>query len=189
MDTTTTETEASTETGAGEGESQVETISIPKKDYDTMNQTLGSLKKELKDLKKSEASKETPSKETKQEESALLQKIEKMSLSQAGITHQDDVELARTTAKKWGMDVEDVIADDDFKVKLERQQTARDNAVATSNVRGGTGTQQAKNTPEYWIAKGTPPSPTDIPNRKARAAINAAFLKNTKTNGKTFYND
>lgn len=192
MDTTTT-----TETGAGaednnggEGEAHVETVSISKKDYDTMNQTLGSLKKELKDFKKAaEKTTETPTQETKTEESALLQKIERQSLRIAGVTHQDDMELARTTAKKWGMDIDEVLDDEDFKVKLERQQTARSNAVATSNVRGGAGSQSAKNSPEYWIAKGTPPSATDVPDRKTRATIARAMMKNAGTSGKKFYND
>jgi hypothetical protein len=189
MDTETTETGASTETGAGEGES-VETIAVAKADYEKLNQTLGSLKRELKDLKKAgDTAKETPTKETKTEESALLQKIERMSLRQAGITHQDDVELAQKTAKKWGVDIDEVLGDEDFKAKLERQQTARDNAVATSGIKGGAGTQTAKNSPEYWLAKGTPPSTTDVPDRKTRAKIAQAFMKNSNTNGKTFYNE
>ncbi len=190
MDTETTETDVVAETNEGEGKAETETISVPKKDYDTMNQTLGSLKKELKDLKKAqEKSSETPTKETKTEESALLQKIERMSLRQAGITHADDVELAQKTAKKWGMDVDEVLGDEDFKAKLERQQTARDNALATSNIKGGAGTQSAKNSPEYWVAKGTPPSREDVPDRKVRASIAHALMKNARTSGKTFYND
>lgn len=191
MDTSTTETGADDgKDNGGEGESQVETVSISKKDYDTMNQTLGSLKKELKDFKKAaEKTAETPTKETKTEESALLQKIEKQSLRIAGITHQDDIELARTTAKKWGMDIDDVLEDEDFKVKLERQQTTRDNAIATSGVRGSGTTGSSKNDPEYWIKKGTPPSATDVPDRKARAKIARQFMKNAGTSGKKFYND
>lgn len=191
MDTETTETGASTETGAGEQESQVETITVPKADYDKTVQTLGSLKRELKDLKKAgETSRETPSKETKTEESALLQKIERMSLRQAGISHADDIELAQKTAKKWGMDIDEVLGDEDFKAKLERQQTSRSNAEATSNVRGGgSGTQSAKNTAAYWIAKGTPPSREDVPDRKTYTKIREALMKNASTNGKTFYND
>ena len=74
MDTSTTETGAPTETGAGEGESNdAETISIPKKEWETHQQTLGSLKRELKDLKKpKEETKETP--QTKTENTGLLQK-------------------------------------------------------------------------------------------------------------------
>lgn len=189
MDTTTTENDVDINNG-GEGESQVETVSIPKGDYDKLNQTLGSLKRELKDLKKSqETSKETPTSQTKSEESALLQKIERMSLRQAGITHPDDIELAQKTAKKWGTDIDEVLSDEDFKVKLERQQTSRSNAEATSNIRGGSSTSSVKNSPEYWIAKGVPPTRDDVPDRKTRAAIGRALMKNASTSGKTFYND
>ena len=187
MDTETTETGASTETGAGEGESQVETIAVPKKDYDVMNQTLGSLKKELKDLKKAqEQSKETPTKETKPEEFGLLHKS---FLRAAGITDPEEVELARATAKKWGVEIDAIVDDEDFKVKLERLRTTKANALATSNVRGGAGTQQAKLTPEYWIAKGTPPIKADVPDRKTRAKIIRAMMEKANTGGKTFYND
>ncbi len=182
----TTENEVIAEDN-GEGE-QVETVAVPKKDYDTLNQTLGSLKREIKDLKKSkETAKETP--KNQPEESALLQKLEKMSLRQAGITHPDDEALARETAKKWGMDVDDVLLDEDFKVKLEREQTKRTNAEATSNVRGSGSTTTAKNTPEYWIQKGTPPSPTDVSDRKTRAKSIKAMMANASTGGKTFCNE
>lgn len=184
MDTETTEAVADSSNGEGEG--QAETVSVSKKDYDTLNQTLGSLKREIKDLRKP---KEEPVvKDSKPEDSALLQKLERMSLRQAGITHQDDVELAKSTAKKWNMDVDEVLGDEDFKIKLERQQTARSNEVASSNVKGGSGTSQAKNTAEYWIAKGTPPTATDVPDRKTRATIARAMMANAKS-GKKFYND
>lgn len=191
------ETEKTTENVTADVNSGEETtnsgdvVSIPKTDYEKLNQTLGSLKRELKDLKKSKEETVSDRKETsttKQDDNRLLERLEKMSLRQANITHQDDIELARQTAKKWGVDIDEVIADDDFKVKLERQQTSRDNAIATTNIRGGAGTSQAKNTPEYWIAKGTPPTATDVPDRKTRATIARALMANTKS-GKKFYND
>lgn len=167
---------------------QVETVSVSKKDYDSMNQTLGSLKRELKDLKKvREEPKET--KETsKSDDSRLLERVEKVALRQAGISNSDDVELARTTAKKWGVDLEDVLLDEDFKLKLEKQQASRDNLAATSGIKGGAGSSQAKMTPEYWIAKGTPPTVADVPDRKVRGKIAMAMIQNTKS-GKKFYND
>lgn len=188
METETTETGVPTETGTEDGGSEVETLAIPKKDYETLNQTLGSLKRELKDLKKSkEEPKETS--QTKTDESALLQKLERMSFRQAGLTHQDDIELARTTAKKWGVDVDDVLTDEDFKVKLERQQTKRTNELATSDVRGGQGPSQAKNSPEYWLKLGKYPSKEDLPNRKQRVAVLKAFQKKEGGDGTSFYNE
>ena len=185
----TTETGASTENDAGEGtqQAQVETVAIPKSDYDKLNQTLGSLKRELKDLKKPKETQETS--QTKTDESALVQKLERISLRQAGITHQDDIDLARATAKKWGMDIDEVLMDDDFKVKLEREQTKRANAEATSDVRGGQGPSQAKYTPEYWLKLGKYPTKEELPDRKARVKVLRAFEKKQGTDGISFYND
>lgn len=185
------ENEAKTEVvtendNTGEVENGSESISIPKSDYEKLNQTLGSLKRELKDLKKpKEEPKETS---TKSDENRLIEKLEKMAFRQAGITHQDDVDLARTIAKKWNMDVEDVLGDEDFKLKLDRQQTSRSNVAATSGIKGGGGTTQAKSTAEYWIAKGIPPSVADVPDRKLRAKISRTMMSSAKS-GKKFYND
>jgi len=188
MTDTSQEVVADTTNGEAEGGDEAENISILKTDYEKLNQTLGSLKRELKDLKKpKEETKETAN-QTKPDDNALLQRVERMALRQADITHPDDIELAQKTAKKWNMDLEEVITDDDFKTKLERQQTARANTEATSKVKGGAGTSQAKNTPEYWIAKGTPPSATDVPDRKTRATIARAMMTASKDT-KKFYND
>lgn len=178
----------------GEGETVIsdtdtDTVAVPKADYDKLNQTLGSLKRELKDLKKSrEESNETSKTNAKPDDSRLFDRIEKMALKTANISHEDDVALAKSTAKKWNMDLEDVLTDPDFKMKLERQQTERDNLVATSKIKGGAGTSQAKSTPEYWIAKGVPPTATDVPDRKTRATIARAMMSSAK-NSKKFYND
>ena len=174
--------------GAGEGSEQtsVETVSVIKSDYDKLHETVGSLKRELKDLRK--ASQETPQ-QTNQSDSALLQKVERMALKGAGIPHQDDVALAQKTAKKWGVDLDEVLEDEDFLIKLEKQRTMRSNLDATSNIHGDkTGGTSAKETAAYWFAKGTPPTPQDVPDRKTRSSIIRAMMdKGGK--GKTFYND
>ena len=189
MDTEqTTEGAANTANGEGEGNeqsSEAEVISVAKKDYDTLNQTLGSLKRELKDLKKAgETTKETP--QTKPENNGLIQKT---FLRAAGITDAEEVDLALTTAKKWGVEVDSIVDDVDFQAKLERHRTNKQNLAAATNVRGGSTPNQAKNDPAYWIAKGAPPSREDVPDRKTRAVIARAFIKNASTDGKVFYND
>ena len=149
--------------------------------------------KALRDQLAEFKSKETPpdKKDSKPDENPLEQKLEKLALRQAGITDPEDIELARKTAKKWNMDIDDVLSDEDFKVKLEKQQTARANIQATSGVRGsGTGTSQAKNTPEYWQAKGVPPTPADVPDGKTRRAIVRSMLTAAKKGtGSKFYNE
>lgn len=176
---------AQSQEGAGEGSHvESETIAIPKSDYEKLNQTLGSLKRELKDLKKpKEEVKDAP--KTNQPDNSLL---EKAYLRSAGINDADEVKLALDTAKKWGVSIDALVDDDDFKIKLEKVRTQKSNELATSGVKGGAGTSQAKNTPEYWIAKGAPPTATDVPDRKARVKIAKAFMANAK-NSKTFYND
>ena len=82
-----------------------------------------------------------------------------------------------------------LVDDEDFKMKLERLRTQKSNEVATSNIRGGAGTSQAKNTTEYWMAKGTPPTPDQVSDRKTRAKIAREMLANAESGGKKFYND
>ncbi len=176
--------------GEGKDSAAAEMVTISKKDWETTQQTLGSLKRENKDFKKAQDStKETPTKETKTDDSALLQKLERLSLRQAGIDHQDDIELARKTAKKWGVDIDDVLTDEDFKVKLEKQQTGRSNLAATADVKGGTGAASSKTDPAYWLAKGTPP-PADMKlGFKDRAKIMRAFMAKERGSASgQFYN-
>lgn len=189
MDTETTEGGVDTTNNEGEGESSSDTITLSKSDWEKHNQTLGSLKRELKDLKKpKEETKDTSTTNQKPDESHLLKKLENMALRTAGITHPDDIELARKTAEKWKVDIDEVLSDDDFKVKLEKQQSNRSNVEATSNVKGsGAGASQAKNTAEYWIGKGHPPKASDVPDRKVRAKILRAFMDQGKGMGENRY--
>lgn len=189
MDTDTTTEEVSIDLDNG-GEGESETIAIPKKDYDTLNQTLGSLKRELKDLKKAketpkEEAKDTPKNQATDSNNVLL---EKAFLRSAQITDAEEVDLTLSTAKKWGMTVDQLVDDPDFQVKLDKFRTQKANQLAVSGVKGGAGQSQAKNTADYWIAKGVPPSPTDVPDRATRAKIARAMMNQAKSS-KTFYND
>lgn len=163
-----------------------ETVQLSKADYDKLNQTLGSLKRELKDLKKpKEETKEENSKTTDNSSVELLQKA---FLRSAQITDKDEVDLALNTAKKWGVSIDEVVDDEDFKIKLDKLRTQKSNELATSNVRGDGSSSNAKNSPDYWIAKGIPPTAQDVPDRKTRAKIALALMDNAKS-GKKFYNE
>lgn len=170
--------------GEGAGE---DTVFLPKDEYDKLNQTIGSLKRELKDLKKpkEEAIKETPTKNSSPDDSLLLKKA---FLRSADIIDSEEVELALSTAKKWGVEVDALVDDEDFKMKLDKLRTQKANEAATSKVKGGGTQSQTKNTPEYWIAKGTPPTPDVVPDRQTRAKIIRAMMS-SNTGGKKFYND
>ena len=125
-------------------------------------------------------------KEEKKPEGALL---EKAFLRSAGISEKDEVDEALKTAKKWGMTVDELVDDEDWKIKLDKFRTSKSNATATSRVRGdkGSGTS-TKDTPAYWIAKGTPPTPDQVPDRAVRTKIALAMMADKK-NGKKFYNE
>ena len=179
--------------GAGDGDAAaIEKIELAKAEYEELvglKATTGSLKRDLKDAQKKieELSKPvTPSKETKSDDLGLLQKGY---LRMLGITAEDEVEFALSTAKKWGMDVDKLIDDEDFKVKLKRMRDTKSNTVATSNVRGGSGTSEAKNTPEFWKAKGAPPTPTDVPDAKIRRKIIRDMIEAATNTGTKFYNE
>lgn len=178
--------DAKTNEGESGAENEGEFVKVPKADYDKLNQTLGSLKRENKDLKKPKDTEETPEK-TKPNENALM---EKAFLRTAGISKATEVELALETAKKWGVGIDALVDDSDFQVKLEKLRTQESNTLATSGVKGTGTNSQAKNSVEYYMAKGQPPTATDIPDNALRRKVAKEFLtKFGKSGGKTFYND
>lgn len=190
MDSDTT-TEGDVDTQNNEGEGTEEVVTLPKKEYDKLNQTIGSYKRQIKDLSKpKEEPKVTLNKP--EPDDALLQRLEKQTFKQYGVSHEDDKELTRKTAKKWGMDIEDVLEDEDFQVKLKKQQDSRSNVEATSGIKGSAGQANSKGKSDYWIGKNTPPTDEDVTANKIPrgelAKIAKHFMEN-KGSGKKFYND
>lgn len=185
METNTTTETAVVETN--EVEEAPETITVSRKDYDKMNQTLGSLKKQQKDwIKAQTAAQETTEKtETKEPNFGLLQKSY---LRAAGIVDEDEVELAREVQEKTGMEWDKLVDDDYFQSRLTKFRRSRENIFATANIKGGAEHSEAKTKPEYWLAKGAPPTAQQVPNSKVRAQIVRAFMADAKV-GKKFYND
>ena len=180
------------EENKGEGQ-PAEKFEVSKTEYDDLlkdRASLGSLKRELKDLKKSldsaKESKDTPTEKTKSDDYGLLQKGY---LRMSGITAEDEVELALSTAKKWGVEVDKLIDDEDFQVKLKKVREAKANVTATQGIKGEAGSSQAKNTTEYWKAKGTPPTPADVPDRKTRQRIVREMTDSARNKGTKFYNE
>jgi hypothetical protein len=193
MDTdTTTETQAPAENGAEEGNEQkteqTENVSIPKKEFETLNQTLGSLKREIKDLKKSKDDPKETSQKNQPEEFGLLQKTY---LRSAGITADDEVELAKDIQKKSGLDWDKLVEDEYFKAKLDALRTQKSNEEAASHIKGGAGGgSEARNTADYWLKKGEMPTEevAKAMGRKELAKFARARVAQDKP-GFKFYNE
>lgn len=141
VDTTlTNESEATTE----------DTIAVPKADYEKLNQTLGSLKRELKDLKKS---KEEPKEVTKIEsKSDELDYGQKAFLRSYDIKGADEINLVKNWQKRTGDELDAIVEDEIFQAKLKslREVRASNEALPKSNRRG---TQPAPNDESYWTSK------------------------------------
>lgn len=153
-----------------------------KAEKERLEAELGGLKRDFKKTVKKGDGKQT---EKSQPDDSLLQKAY---LRTANITAEDEVDLAIETAKKWDLPIDKLVDDEDFKIKLEKLRVTKANTEATSDLRGSGNQSTAKNEPSYWIAKGTPPTPEQVPDRKVRSKIVRAFLSNAKE-GKKFYND
>lgn len=149
---------------------------------------IASLKRSIKKVEKpSETKVETP-KKTENTEFGL---VEKGFLRSAGISAEDEVELARETADKWGIsynELDKLVGDEDFQVKLEKHRTARANANATANIKGDKTAVGSKQTADYWISQGKYPTREEVPDRKTRAEIRNAMKAKQSSTGK-FYND
>ena len=133
-----------------EGEGTDETVSLKKEEYAKLNETIGSLKRDLKDFKKK--AEETP--ETKPD-NKLLERLDKMALSVAGITADDEVELFNKWKEQTGREADDVVGNKIFQAELADLRTAKANQLATTDIKGEHGESGVKNTPDYWIAKAT----------------------------------
>lgn len=146
---------------------------------------IASLKRSMKKATSKPEKTEAATEKAPADDSGLL---EKAFLRTASITDKAEVELALETAKKWDMSVDALVDDEDFKIKLEKHRTQVSNEKATSNVKGDQGGSTAKDTAEYWIAKGVPPTREQVPDRKTRAKIARAMMASEKDT-KKFYND
>jgi len=120
-----------TTTNEGEGKIEENTVSLSKEEYDTLNQTLGSLKKELKDLRKSakesKETKETPEKTEPNE----LSSGDKALLVAYGVKGKEEQALAQSYMRRTGDDIDSLIEDDIFQAKLAKLREAKASQIAT----------------------------------------------------------
>lgn len=138
----------------------------------------------VKRLKTKLGKNEEPAQGSSSDSNDLLQKA---FLNSAGLSDPDEQTLAQDTAKKWNVRLDELVNDEDWKIKLEKHRTTKANEAATSQVQGSGNTQGSSQTVEHWLAKGVPPTPEQVPDRKLRAQI-ARGLMAAEKNGGQFYN-
>src|SRR3990167_9293605 len=85
----------------------------------------------------------------------LLERLDKMALSVAGITAGDEVELFNKWKDQTNREADDVVGNKIFQAELADLRTTKANLAATSDIKGEHGESGVKNTPDYWIAKAT----------------------------------
>lgn len=190
-DKTSTNDEAPVSNDA-ELQKKIQTLDAQRQNWKdkAVDPTTGKTYKELFESSKKEdkTSKNDEPVQPQSNNSDLLEKFDKLALKTEGITDDDEVELANKLKKETGKDMEDLLSSKYFQTELESLREGKANVAATSDVQGGSGASEAKMSPEYWLAKGEPPTKEDVPDRKTRAKIARAFMANAKSS-KTFYND
>ena len=148
----------------------------------------GSIKRLKTKLGKSKETETDEDKEETKPDEKTNNLTEKAFLRSAGIKDKDEVEFALKTAKKWDVELDELVDDDDFTEKLDKMRTKKANLDATSDVKGDKSGSSTKNEPAYWIAKGSPPTREQVPDRTTRAKIARAMMGDSK-NSKKFYSD
>lgn len=155
------------ENDAGESvvESNDEVISIPKKEFEKLNQTLGSLKREVKDYKKSLTPEATPTSNTKSNEIDFGQ-LAYHNTKPDGIrvVHDDDVEFLKATMEETGKSMKDILSSKWFAGELKDRQEARNvvNATPTATRRAGEPANQLEVEYTKYIQTGKLPSDPEM---------------------------
>lgn len=166
-----TEGVVDTKNNAGEGEAKNDFVSIPKAEFEILNQTLGSLKRENKDLRKS---KDEPKKDTSENKPQSSDLSEKAFLIANGIKGADEMEFVQKLRKETGKDIESLLDSTYFQTELKdfREKRNTDRATPVGNKRSGS---SPVDTVEYWIAKGELPPADQVQLR--RDVVNARMKK------------
>lgn len=126
-----------------------ETVTLSKAEYDKLNQTLGSLKKEVKTYKKEV---EAPQQESNEPDYARLAYLEAKQ-----INHPDDQKMLMEEANRLKLPLTDVMNMEHVKARLQAnndQRTAESGAPNGSGRKGGAG----KGDVDYYLAH-----PDEIP--------------------------
>jgi hypothetical protein len=149
-------------------EEQDETVTLSKAEYDKLNQTLGSLKKEVKTYKKEvEAPKESNEPDYARLAYLASQKVE----------HPDDQKLVMEEANRLKMPLTDVLNMEHVKAKLtasQQQRDAENGSPTGSGRKGGAG----KGDVDYYLSH-----PDEVPpNLKLHNEVIDARIKRETEN-------
>lgn len=150
-------------------EGEEETVTLSKAEYDKLNQTLGSLKKEVKTYKKET---ETP-KESNEPDYARL-----AYLASQRVDHMDDQRLVLDEANRLKLPLTDVLNMEHIKARLEanrNQRTAESGAPTGTGRKGGAG----KGDVDYYLAH-PDEVPTDL--KLHNEVIDARIKRETENN-------
>jgi hypothetical protein len=167
---------------SAEEQPQVETIAVPKSDYDKLNQTVGSLKRELKDLKKP---KDTPAAEVTESRSNNTGELDETQLDYLdlkGISDSDDIKVIEDVIKKTGMTVREALKDEYVTARLGANKANRDVKAATPSATKRTGGNQGTDLATA-VARYEESGFKDLPDDYAlRSAVVNAVAAKTNTN-------
>jgi len=186
MSTETNQAQGDQGNGAGEGK-DADVVTVSKKDWENLNSTLGSLKRDLKDLQKPKEESATPKETSQTTEPSDLDYGQKALLrATLNIKGADELQLAKDYMKRAGVDADALEGDDIFMAKLDKLRTTKSNELAAQSTNGRGNTVSGRSTVEYWIAKGEHP-PAELGRDLAYQYVQAK--RNQGKNTKMFYND
>ena len=147
-----------------------ETVTLSKAEYDKLNQTLGSLKKEVKTYKKEI---DAPQQESSEPDYARL-----AYLASQQVNHADDQRIVMEEANRLKLPLTDVLNMEHVKARLEAQQnqrTAESGAPTGTGRKGGAG----KGDVDYYLAH-PDEVPTDL--KLHNEVIDARIRRDTENN-------
>lgn len=147
-----------------------ETVTLSKAEYDKLNQTLGSLKKEVKTYKKEI---DAPQKESSEPDYARL-----AYLASQKVDHPDDQKMVLEEANRLKLPLTDVLNMEHMKARLEVNQNQRvaENGAPSGNGRKG---GAVKGDVDYYLAH-----PDEVPGdlKLHNEVIDARIKRETENN-------
>lgn len=125
--------------------SEVETIAVPKADFEKLHQTVGSLKRELKDFKKASEPKAATEVVEPKTPTGGLDEMALDYLDLKGVTDSEDIDFVENVVQKTGMSVRQALKDDVVIAKLTANKAARDLKEATPSATKRSGSSAGGN--------------------------------------------